>query len=229
MREELVRISNLYQADQDLDRAVAAIAAVHAAESDARAALRAACDRRDAQGTALATLHEQETANAREITVWTAARASTQRALDAGAGDWQTNERQLAAAAARIGALEDQGLQLLEAIEAGELAAQKAAREVTAAEAGHAASAQVRASTLPALEAARDAARGRRDVAAAELPSEYREPYADVRRRRRPALVNVFEGVCSSCSLRVPAMRVAEALDGRAVHTCPGCGGWILP
>ena len=67
-----------------------------------------------------------------------------------------------------------------------------------------------------------------REAAYAELPMDYRTPDGE-RRRKKPALVNVIEGDCAVCHMRVPPQRLVEVQLGRVVHTCPGSSGYPLP
>lgn len=59
---------------------------------------------------------------------------------------------------------------------------------------------------------------------------DYRGAYAELRRRKRSAIINVLDdGTCSSCGANLPRQRVNDTRLDRGVHACVGCGGWILP
>jgi predicted nucleic acid-binding Zn-ribbon protein len=229
MHDDLVLISNLYQADVAADRARAALAGLEKAEADANAE-RDACTRElAAQHASFAALQDQARVNEQDLARWTETRATTQRRLDTGPPDWVTAERQLSAAVARIDTLETEGLALLDAIDAAQAAVTRAQRALQAAEATLTDRSHARTAQSPALEAARDAALARRAEAAEALPLAYRGTYADLRRRRKPALVNVVDGQCSACAMRVPPQRMVETQTDAAVHTCPGCTAYLLP
>lgn len=68
-----------------------------------------------------------------------------------------------------------------------------------------------------------------KEEAAKLMPAEYRGNYAELRRKKRPAMVNVDDGICQSCQCVVTPQRVLETRMLRAVHTCPGCHGYLLP
>ncbi len=231
MHEELVRLSNVWQADVAADRARARLAALaKGVEHATRVHHEAEAARRDARAERDALVAD-ERANGRELDRWTITRDASRRMLaDGTAPDWGAVERQLAAANAQVDALETRGLELLDAMErAARSIANTERLLVRAAEALE----EVRralATETPTLEAEAAEGRARRDEAWAVLPSHLRGAYEDHRRRRRAALVNTTEaGTCASCSMLVPRQRIVETHLGKALHTCPGCSGWLLP
>ena len=128
-----------------------------------------------------------------------------------------------------IDELETKGLELLDVLEAAERTLKTTVKAQGEAE-------KVLADAKAAL-AARDGAI-RTELAAltkpraaawAELPPDYHAPYQELRRRKRRALVNTVDGVCTQCSMKVPAQKLNEIQLGRAVHTCPGCQAYVLP
>jgi predicted nucleic acid-binding Zn-ribbon protein len=69
----------------------------------------------------------------------------------------------------------------------------------------------------------------KRDEAWKALLSEYRGHYEELRRKKRAAVVNVVEDICQVCHMQVPPQWIMETRMLRAVHTCPGCTGYLLP
>lgn len=230
MHRDLVEVSNVWQCDARID----ALKAEHEALTRAlRAAESAAADAGSAV-TAADAVHAAaraaEQANTRELDSYTAKRAATRTMIDTGtAPDYAAAERQLASVSARIDALENSGLELIDALEA--------------AAAGRDAAVRARADADAALVAARAALTGRdvpirkelaeilprREAAWEAMHPALKPSYQDQRRKKKRALVNVVERACSACSTFVPPQVWLDTDSGREAHRCTGCGGWILP
>jgi predicted nucleic acid-binding Zn-ribbon protein len=170
-------------------------------------------------------------ANDRELAGYVEKRDRTRKMIETGsAPDYAAAEKQLAGCSAVIDELETKALELMEAADAARAAlaaAEKAKIDASnalaeARKALAARDAPIRAELLVQIE--------KQKVAAVELPADHRVPYSELRRKKRPALVNIDDaGNCSHCSTKIPLQTVAEARSGKALVTCRGCSGWILP
>ncbi len=230
MHPELVAISNVWQADVQVDTLkgehdalTAAVAQLAQAHTDAVAA-------RDAAKAGLEATKTRERHNNRELDSYVQRRNATRLMInDGSAPDYAAAERQLANCIALVDELETKGLDLLDALEArtAGLKASEEARdkadsaEKDAREALSARDASLRVELGAALR--------KREGVWAEMPVDHRNHYADLRRKKRIALVNVEEGSCVVCHMRVPPQKANEVQMKRAVHTCVGCGGYVLP
>lgn len=230
MHADLVAISNLWQLDQANDRLRAehdgltgAVRAADTAHKAAEVALEEAESR-------LSALQQRTRKNDRELADYAEKRDKTRAMIDGGvAPDYDAATRQLAQCLEIVDRLETTALELMEGSEAAakaEVAAEKACEAATA----------LLASTRESL-AARDAGIrleltgiiAAREPVAVLVPTELRAQYAQQRQKKKSALVNTQENICQSCQTKVPAQRVLETALARAIHTCPGCGGWLLP
>lgn len=230
MHPELVAISNVWQADVVVDglraeheRLVAVTTAAIQAHKDATVA-------RDAAKAALDALKVTERANNRELDSYVQKRNTTKLMLDDGsAPDYGAAERQLANCIAKVDELETIGLDLLDSVEAATAvlaAAEKALAESIAAESD--ARKALGARDAP-LRVELTAALAAREAQWKHLPNDYHVPYNELRRRKRPALVNVQDNTCVVCHMRVAPQKLNEVQLDRAVHACVGCGGYLLP
>lgn len=230
MHPDLVAISNLYAADRVIDGLRAEHEGLSGAVRAARAALEAAEARVAGAQEALAAVVAQQRKTERELGGYVDQRDRTRKLIDTGGvAEYAAAERQVAQCNAIIDDLETRSLEEMERRDGAEaeLSAAKAeVAEATArlAEARAALGARdgaIRAELASAVEAQR--------TVAAELPAAWRVPYAELRRRKRAVLVNVVDGNCSACGMRVTPQKVLETQKLRAVHTCVGCSGFILP
>ncbi|MFZ5476559.1 MAG: zinc ribbon domain-containing protein [Myxococcota bacterium] len=230
MHPDLVALSNVWQPDAASDRLRSEHESLTTAVARASEALKQAEAAKAAAAQALDALQKEERAVARELDGYVQKRDTTRKMIDGGtAPDYAAAERQLAQCSAKVDELETSALELMEKLDA-------ARAEVKATTAATAKAGEVLAAARAAL-GARDAslraelaeAQKRREAAFAELPHDLRTPYLEQRRRKRPALVNVVEGICSHCHMRIPPQKLNETVLHRAVHACPGCGGYLLP
>ncbi len=230
MHPELVLISNLWQIDHQCDL----LRAEHEALANAVRAADAAVKAVEAQLAAIAVQRDEAIQstrkNDRELADYLDKRDRTRKMIDTGtAPDYAAAEKQLAQVLEIVDRLETAALELMEAVEAVEQARASAQRElelgkqvlVAARAALGARDAPIRAELTELLECRPDAAD--------DLPVDYRSAYAYQRQRKRPALVNTRDQMCQSCQTRIPGQRIVETTLARAVHTCPGCAGWLLP
>ena len=230
MHADLVAISNLWHIDSANDRLRAEHEALTSAVRSADAGLK------EAEAAATAAVAQQESVrqstrkNDRELADYVERRDRTRAMIEGGsAPDYEAAERQLAQSLEIIDRLETVALDLMEATEAADRAIAETRRTVSLS--------QVALSTGREALAARDAAiRSELTVLIAErlpvaslLPIEFRAQYAQQRQRKKAALVNTEGNVCRTCQTIIPAQRVLETAIFRAVHACPGCGGWLLP
>ncbi len=171
-----------------------------------------------------------ERANTRELDSYAQKRNATKQMIDGGtAPDYAAAERQLANCIAKVDELENIGLDLLDQVEAATAAlaaAEDARKKAEAAEKDARAALGARDA---GLRVELTAALKDREAAWKELHVEYHTAYNELRRRKRVALVNVVDGTCAVCHMRVPPQKLNEVQLKRAVHTCVGCGGYLLP
>lgn len=230
MHPDLVAVSNVWQVDSSLDRLRAEHEGLTGAVARATEARARAEKTRDEARAALDALVKSDRENGRELDSYVQKRDATRRMIDGGtAPDYAAAERQLAQCAAKVDELETSGLEILERIDgakatlaAAEKALAKADEELRDARGA------LTARDAP-IRAEMAALAPKREAAWAELPHVLRDPYADLRRRKRPVLVNVVEGSCSVCHMRVPPQKAIEVQLGRATHTCVGCQAFLLP
>ncbi len=230
MHPDLVLISNLWQIDHQCDL----LRAEHEALANAVRAADAAVKGVEAQLSAIAVQRDDATQrtrkNDRELADYVDKRDRTGKMIDTGtAPDYAAAVKQLAQVLEIVDRLETGALELMEAVEALEEARASAQRElesgkralVVARTALATRDRPVRAELTELLESRPDAAD--------DVPAEYQSAYAYQRQRKRPALVNTHEQMCQTCQTRIPGQRIVETTLARAVHTCPGCAGWLLP
>ncbi len=230
MHPDLVAISNLWQADVRVDtlraeheHLVAAVTGAIQAHKDAIAA-------RDAAKAALDAAKAEERVNNRELDSYAQKRDATKRMIDDGsAPNYAAAERQLANCIALVDELETKGLELLDRVDATTRALAEAEKVLVDAVAAERAARQALAARDAPLRVELTAALQAREGAWAELPFDYQTPYSELRRRKRVALVNVEEGTCTVCHMRVAPQKLNEVMMKKAVHTCVGCGGYLLP
>lgn len=230
MHADLVAISNLWQIDHRNDQLRAehesltgAVRAADAAGKAAEARLAEIDARREANTQAART-------NDRELRDYADKRDRTRKMIDTGtAPDYAAAERQLAQVLEIVDRLETTALELMEAGEGLGRDRLVAQREVDDARRALAAAREALGARDGAIRAElTDLIAGRPPVAEA-LPHELRAPYAQLRQRKRAALVNTKDNICQVCLTKIPAQRCVETALARALHTCPGCHGWLLP
>lgn len=230
MHPELVAISNLWQADVAVDRLRAELDQLVAAEKSANEAVASLEATQAKKRAELEELRKQERALSRELDSYTERRNRTRAMLDNGtAPDYAAAERQLNQCNTIIDDLENRGLTLLDGLEGLDAELKALAYDLVRANNKRAEVAAARAARQGPAQAELTEAQAHREHVAAELPNHWRSPYAELRRKRRPALVNMDGETCSVCFTRVPPQRIVEVRMGRAVHVCPGCQGFILP
>jgi hypothetical protein len=220
----------VWQADVRVDtlkaeheRLSAVVAAAIQAQKDALAA-------RDAAKIALDAVKAEDRHNSRELDSYVQKRNATKKMIDEGAApDYAAAERQLARCRELVDELETTGLELIDRVEAATAALAAAEDACVKAALAEREAKQALAARDPGLRIELGAALKDREAAWAELPVDYRIPYSDLRRRKRVALVNVVDGICSTCHMAVAPQKVNEVQMKRAVHTCVGCGGYLLP
>ncbi len=229
MHADLVAISNLYAAD----RAIDALRGEHEALSSAVRLAREAAAGGEATvksgESAVATVTATQRTTDRELEDYVDKKKRAQTLIDTGAGDYASAERQVAQCAAIIDQLETRSLELMETRDAAEKVLASSRRELVARQADlELARAKLSARDAPIRSELAAALEHQRAVSP-ELPPAYRQHYDDLRRRKRAVLVNVDDGCCSVCAMRIPPQKFVETQKDRAVHVCVGCGGYILP
>jgi predicted nucleic acid-binding Zn-ribbon protein len=231
MHADLVAISNLWAADSTIDRLRAEHEVLTAAVRGAMEQLTRAEAAIVAAGSLRDKVVADTRANDRELAGYVEKRDRTRKMIETGsAPDYAAAERQLAQCLAIVDELETKALELMEAADAAKSALATAEKEKEKIAGQLDAARRALAGRDGPIRAELTEAAVRSKVAAGELPDDYRVPYAELRRKKRPALINISAtGTCSHCSTKLPAQKVVEAQMGRAVNACPGCGGWMLP
>lgn len=230
MHPDLALISDVWGYDRQLDQHRAEIerlaADVTRAERESAAADQRLADARPP----LAALKDQERVKGRELEQYQEQRDRTRRMIETGATpNYAASEKQLQQTGAIIDRLETEILDLMDRREAAERALRILERDQAAAQQARAAAQQARAEREPGLRAGIADLLPKREAAWREVPGDWRSPYEELRRKRRPALVNIEEGVCQSCQMRITPQWAIDVRMGRAVHQCPGCRGFLLP
>lgn len=230
MHPDLVAISNIWQPDSTMDALRAEHETLTASVRrwiEGKAAAEAA--RAAAIATADAVKVEQR-GNARELEEYVQKRKSTQKMIDEGtAPDYAAAERQLARCTEIVDQLETAALELMEREDAARTTLAAATEALATATKSLAEARAALAERDAPIRAELTALLPKRDEALAQLHLDLRAPYAELRRKKKRALVNTVDGVCQSCQMRVPANKVNEVALGKALHVCPGCSGWLLP
>lgn len=151
------------------------------------------------------------------------------RALEIGAGNPESAEKQLAQCRVILDQTETEQLVAMERDDVLATARRDRLAQITRTEAelGEI-SAQVPV-TIRKAEAALIVANAARDEALAGLPEELRRRYESLRTsKRRNAIVRIADGACSACQMHVQAQQLANLRKGMA-DPCHGCGRWIVP
>jgi predicted nucleic acid-binding Zn-ribbon protein len=230
MHPDLVPITNLWRVDAEIDQIraeheglVAAVTAAQRASAEPAAVL-ARCE------PELARLRQEERAAQRELDAYVERKARTQRLIDTGtAPDYAAATRQVEQCARFVDEWETRVLELMEGID-GLAAEEKDAVEKAAKAAADLGSARAALGARDgALRAALKEQLERREERAKELPGEFVAAYTELRRKKRPVVVNTREGFCETCRTKIPTQRLVEVQLARALHTCPGCSAWVLP
>lgn len=230
MHPELVLISNLYNVDKQQDALrhehealVAAVTAGQKRLSEAKAALVTA----EAE---LAAARSADRANTVELDGYLQKRDNTRRLIDGGtASNYDAAVKQLENCVRIVDELETKALELMERLDKATTAARYAREDAERAEELLTAARAALSQRDAPLRAELTAVLSDREGHWAALPPDLRSPYQDLRRRKRPVLVNTNNGCCASCFVKVPQQRIIETQLKRGIFTCPGCSGWLLP
>ena len=227
---DLVAVSNLWQIDAASDRLRAEHEGLTAAVRAADAGLRTADAALVAAKSAREAITLRVRANDRELADYAEKRDRTRKMIDGGtAPDYAAAERQLAQCLAIVDRLETTALELMDEVSAADGAVGAAQKEVATFTAALASARAALGARDAAIRTELAALIQAREPVAKELPVDYRGSYAQQRLRKRPALVNTKEAICQQCHTKIPTQRIVETTLATAVHSCPGCGGWLLP
>jgi len=226
---DLVAISNLYAADRAIDTLRGEHESLSSAVRAARDAVASAEASVKLNEGAVATVVAAQRATDRELEDYIDKKKRAQKLIDTGAGDYAAAERQVAQCAAIIDQLETRSLELMDQRDGAESVLVSSRRELAGRQAElEAARGKLAARDAP-IRAELAAAFEHQRAVSPQLPASYRLHYDDLRRRKRIVLINVDDGCCSACAMRIPPQKFVEVQKFRAVHTCVGCGGYILP
>lgn len=230
MHPDLVLISNVWSCDSTIDRLKAEYEALVNANTSTASNL-ATLEKKLAENTTLLeTLRGEERKKTRELEDYQQRKASTQRMLDTGSSpNYAASERQLAQTIEIIDGLETSLLELMEKREAAEKEQKALSKERIQATEAREKAQKAKVDREPSLRAEMAEVLPRREAAWKVMGNDYRGNYEELRRKKRQALVNVVEDLCQSCSMVVPPQWIVETRMLRAVHTCPGCHGFLLP
>lgn len=230
MHPDLVAISNLYAVDKTQDhlrheheQLVSTVQHEQKALADNKAAKESA----DAE---LAAAQKADRENTRELEGYIQKRDNTKRLMDSGASpNYEASLKQYEACAHIVDDLETKSLELMDRVESAQKAAAAAAASLVKTEKALAdARAALGARDAP-IRTELTAVLADREPLFKLLQPDVKPQYMELRRKKRPVLVNTVEGTCSTCHTRVPQQRIIEVQLDRALHTCPGCGGFLLP
>jgi predicted nucleic acid-binding Zn-ribbon protein len=227
---DLVAISNLWQVDHQNDQLREEHERLAGATRAAAATLKAAEASTAAAVGEVERVRGATRSNDRELADYVDKRDRTRKMIDTGtAPDYGAAERQLAQVLEIVDRLETNALELLEATENAAATLAEAKRDEEKATAALAEARAALAARDAPIRAELTELIARRPPLLAEVPAELRSTYAQLRQRKRPALVNTADNTCRTCQTRIPTQRVVETTFARAIHNCPGCGAWLLP
>ena len=144
-------------------------------------------------------------------------RITTERELRAG-------ESEIASIAEEIDGAEEGLLLLMEKVEDAEKVIAGFRTELADLEAADHRQLEEESSRIDALRATIAEEQGERDVLAAELPGPVKKRYEQVRSRRGgQAVVEVQQGSCGGCHMRVPPQTLIEIMKTGVIRVCPSC------
>jgi predicted nucleic acid-binding Zn-ribbon protein len=229
MHPDLTLISNLWQCDAAIDRLKAELEGLN---QDVAGTLRQQEGLEKQLNTlqdSLASHKATERDRTRELEDYQSRKAKTQALLDSGTPNYASAERQLAQCNSIIDGLETELLGLMDAIESTEGLKSSAEKSLQKTREAASIAAQKKAEREPLIRAEYAEIVPKREAALKTFPAQWAGHYQELRRKKRPALVNVEEEACVTCSIKVPAQRIVETRLARAVHYCPGCQGFLLP
>ena len=230
MHPDLALISDVWGHDRQLDQHRAEIERLAADLARADREVTSLDQRLNEARPRLAAMRDQERVKNRELEQYQEQRDRTRRLIDTGATpNYAASEKQLQQTNAIIDRLETELLDLMDQREGAERALRLLERDHAAATQAKTAAAEAKAAREPELRAGIAALLPKREAAWREVPTDFRSPYEELRRKRRPALVNIEEGVCQGCQMRITPQWSIDVRMGRAVHQCPGCQGFLLP
>ncbi len=230
MHPTLVLISNLWQCDASIDRLKAEFDSLIGGLNRATAELAELDKKLEAVKTRAAAYSKEEREKTRESEELQERRKNTQRMIDTGTSpNYAASERQLAQIAGLLDGLDTRLLELMDLQETAAKEKKELEKEREKVAATREQLAAARSVREAPLRAEMTTWLAKKELAAKEFPREWNGHYEELRRKRRPALVNVVDGICSSCQMLVTPQRVVETMMGRAVHVCPGCQGFLLP
>lgn len=225
---DIERITRLALADQELDHLDKELAHLRARISSATVSRDEAKASLAAAQRQLTACKDAERATAREVEQYEKRRATATRALENGLGDPEAAERQVDQCTQIIDDLENRELEEMEAIEEA-LVALDAAEAVLAGAERFLESEQAAAPPeIEAQEAVRTTAQAERDAAWADVPRDLQRRYALVRKKKRFAAVELRDGYCVACRVKVPLQEVSDVNRGLLKH-CFQCGRFLLP
>ncbi len=230
MHPDLILISDVWGHDAHIDQLRAEFDGLVSALARADQALTAVNQKVDELRPRIDVLRAQEKVKTRELESYQEQRDRTRRLIDSGASpNYAASEKQLQQVSGIIDRLENESLELMDAREGLERSHKILLREQAAAQETKAAAQAAKSEREPILRADMAATLPKREAAWKLMPLDWRSHYEELRRKKRPALVNVEEGICQRCQMRVAPQWVIEVRMMRAVHTCPGCQGFLLP
>ncbi len=183
---------------------------------------------REAARRAMRENQQRQATLERRITELEQRRCSTLRALDAGLAEPTVAEEQIRAIAALLDTLETELLERMEAQPALEEAlaeadgrAREAASFLDAQRAAH-------GPKMDELRKRREALLPERRATLEQLDPHLAQRYEALLARKDRAVAPIENGACSCCQMVVRQQIVTDLKRGR-IHTCGGCGRWLLP
>ena len=224
---ELELITSLGAHDAVLDDLDKRIAAAEARIPASESALAAARSHRETCAAALKASKEAERVLSRDVRQYEQRAAGATRALEGGFGDADAAQRQLDQVREILDDLETRQLEQMEATEAASEALAASETGVTDALAALQAAQDQVPGIVAGLRSERAAEQLKRDAVWEPIPTEVKNRYALVRRKRKVGVALLVDGYCSPCRRKLP---LSEASDIRRgfLRSCPSCGRYLV-
>ena len=230
MHPDLVLIVNLWDLDQQVDEAKDRAAALKAEVTNTQERIGAMTAQMEQLGEQVVGILEKEAGVQAELDKYIMRTQRTRALLDGHkAVDFMTVEKQLAQCQERVSALEDELLELM------------TARETLQEESNECEVRRGQLSTKKDQAHERWVAEGQeirahleqvwpnRQAAAELLNRELAKRYTGFRQRTLVPVTTVQNKFCRACNVSVQDQMRLEVQAGRRIHTCRGCGRWLLP
>ena len=227
MHEDLVRLAEVDRLDRELRRVGRAADAARKEISDheqgvveAQAHLATLEAARKASKT---SLHQAE----RRAKRYRDRRASANKVLQSGVGDFSAAERQLTECARILDEVETVILEQMEQLEDLDAQIVAAGQAIVDAEAALADKQRTIPPQLEQLGSERGDLQGARDAVFDELDREFQTRYDRLVARKKFAVGHIIKDACSACQRVLPPQQKTDLKRGR-IEACRGCHRWLV-